>query len=200
MKYTVTMLALFLSVTSAWTGTLRDNFDDGDFEGWRQSKWGDQTAQWSVKKGEMVCMSQNVCGIGSLLRIGDNTWKDYEFVCQFKIEQTFPLGGCNTFRDPGACIAVHYDDDARQSIDGGVATVGGPVWNTFFFEKAVQENFTALQVGNFVTEGGKWHALRIVASGNNYQMFINNKLSNFQKRSCIFCSRWIAISIGISLR
>ena len=50
---------LFLLLTSAWAGTLRDNFDDGNFEGGRLHKFADKTAQWSVEKGELICISKN---------------------------------------------------------------------------------------------------------------------------------------------
>ena len=38
MKYLIIGMTLFLLVVSAWAGTLTDNFDDGNLEGWQLAK------------------------------------------------------------------------------------------------------------------------------------------------------------------
>ncbi len=96
MKHTLMiLLMLSLSITSAWAGTLTDNFDDGDFEGWQLAKLFDKTVQWSVENGELVCVLKNACGRSSVLWIGDDTWKNYVFEAQFQVEQIFPVA-CNS--------------------------------------------------------------------------------------------------------
>ena len=60
MRFTIIGLLLFLLVIPTWAGTLTDNFNDGNSDGWRLLKGDtgagllDETAQWTVKKGELV--------------------------------------------------------------------------------------------------------------------------------------------------
>ncbi len=186
MKHTMVGLILFLLATSAWARTLRDNFDDGNLDGWRlfEGKAGDvfihgESAQWFVEEGELVCLSQGVCRSASTLGIGDNTWKDYEFECQAKVEQAFLHAGCDfPSRRPFFSIGVRYDDTKGfiTGTDVKISTEGDD-WNAAFCELFFQGDADIVEVAvNFPIKEGRWYALRIVADGNRYRMFINDTL------------------------
>ncbi|MCZ6678276.1 MAG: hypothetical protein O7E52_13610 [Candidatus Poribacteria bacterium] len=50
MKRTLFLLTLTMLVTPAWAGTLTDDFEDGDFDGWRPARFrGGERAEWVVK-------------------------------------------------------------------------------------------------------------------------------------------------------
>ena len=122
MKFTMSFLTLFLLVTSAWAGTLRDNFDDGDFDGWKRWLFGDQSAQWSVKDGELVCTSQNVCTLASFLTIGDDSWRNYSVKTDFKIKKTFAACGGAI---PVVITSLRLADDALRGVDVLIGSWGG---------------------------------------------------------------------------
>jgi len=90
-KLIIVLLTCSIFYSPVLAGTFRDDFEDGDLAGWRLWPFGDQSAKWFVKEGELVAISENVCGVASGFILGNNAWKNYEFECQFKIEQTFPL-------------------------------------------------------------------------------------------------------------
>lgn len=168
-------LALILSQFAAfvWAGTLMDNFDDGDFNGWRRSKYGYQKTEWSVEKGELISFSENVCQGGNGLIIGDKTWKDYAFECEFKIEEIL-LPGCNWA--PAVGVGIRSDDTvAFTGVDFGVFTQNAAAFE-FFCERGVEGNFALLRRGNVAIKEKEWHKLRIVANGNRYEMFIDDEL------------------------
>lgn len=185
MKNIVTGLVLFLLVTSSWAGTLKDNFDDGNLDGWqlfkgRVSGGGslDESAQWFVEKGELICISKEVCNFSSTFGIGDNTWKDYEFTCQFKVERTSILAGC--FMPSFFGIGVHYSDTNGfiNGLDVGIWTKDG-VWNGNLCERFLQGGFHTHLPGvgiNLLIEQGKWYTAQMVVNGNRYEMFLDNKL------------------------
>lgn len=182
LKLTVIGLTLFLQLTSAWAGTLRDNFDDGNLNGWRSFKGQannlpvDQSAQWFVEEGELVHISKDVCMWASILGIGDNTWRDYEFECQFRMEKFF-LPGCGFL--PLVGFGVHFDEPKEfiNGLDIVVGTGGGGVWNLPFCERFFQGNHVQLGgVGNISLEQGKWYTAKIIVKGNSYKMFVDNRL------------------------
>ena len=72
MKWVPIFLAAILISSSLWAGTVTDDFEDGNFEGWRPSRFalGEQ-AEWTVEQGELVFTSKNFCRVGSALAIGD---------------------------------------------------------------------------------------------------------------------------------
>jgi len=126
MKFTTIIgLMLLLVVTSVWAGTLTDNFDDGDFEGWRTfggrvaNLLIDQSVQWGVEKGELVGISKNVCTWANFFGVGDDTWKDYEFEFEFRIEKIFPTPvGCGLIGSPLVGFGVHFDNPDEFIVNG----------------------------------------------------------------------------------
>ncbi len=172
MKDSIVGLILFLMITSVWAGTLRDNFDDGNLDGWRKA--GDQSAQWSVKDGELVSVAKNICDWSSDLMIGDDTWKDYEFEAQFKIEQTFPTA-C---RPASLGVGIRYDD-TNGDFNGAtvwVATAKNQVaWQWAGYELYVEGNLKFFAPGKKVTGLRKWYTMRILAEGERFAMFIDDE-------------------------
>ena len=178
MKLTMIVLLVSLCTTSSWAGTLTDNFEDGNFDEWQLAKLFDQTAQWSVQKGELVCALKNGCGRASFLLLGDDTWKNYTLEAQFKVEQIFPVA-CNSST---AAIGVHFEEtDKISQISLGVfGRANVNAWGEVTCAKEVNGNpllpgnLEFPHVGNWATEQGSWYTLRIVADRNRYQMFIDN--------------------------
>jgi len=184
MKCIVIGVVLCLLVSSAWAGTLTDNFDDGDFDGWRMftgqagGSLIDQSVQWMVEKGELVGTSKDVCTWGGMFGIGDKTWKDYEFEFQFRIEKTFPTpAGCGRIGWPLVGFGVHYDNPSEFVVHGldVVVLQRGGVFNDVICERWFQGGwFDVAGVGTISIE--EWHTAKIIADGNQYKMFVNDQL------------------------
>lgn len=183
MKHSMIGLTLFLLVASTWAGTLTDNFDDGNADGWRVFKGRanlapfDETAQWFVEKGELISISKNVCMLGSLFGIGDNTWKDYQFECKFKIEKPFPPG-CGTW-NPLIAFGIHFDD-TNPLINGYDLIIwhgGGNNWTGHGCEWFWGGNRNNPgRVGNVFIEPGKWYTAKAVVKDGLHQIFVDDQL------------------------
>ena len=77
MKYAIVVLTLLLSALKVWAGKITDDFEDGNFNGWRTSEFsGGEEAKWVVRRGELVFTSENFCRTGAAMAIGDKTWTD----------------------------------------------------------------------------------------------------------------------------
>lgn len=182
MRLAIAILLMSLIATFTCAGTLRDNFDDGDWDGWTRATWGvrmDQSAQWFVEDGELVCTSENICALASGLTIGDNRWKDYEFSCQFKIEKTSEKP-CWT---AGVVMGVRYEKTGSLA-DFGLMSQGPNLWNTCFCEL-----WTSLETSKRPDllnscpsiEENRWYIMRAVVDENDFKLFIDNELLfNFQ--------------------
>ena len=175
----IILLYHFILPTSASAGTLKDDFSDGNLDGWRLHKFGGQSAKWLVKDGKLICIDKEVCApVASTLIIGDNTWSNYEFELQLKIEQTFDINNCK----PEIGIAIHSDD---TNFDTGIYFYfhRNGVWSSSsaVIAKAQQQVTVKPPIERFILEEGKWYTARAVANGNSYKMYIvDEQIHNFK--------------------
>ena len=169
--------------TSAWAGTLRDNFSDGNLDGWRLFKGRtgngnaiDEKAEWIVEDSELVCRSKGICQLASTFGIGDEKWKDYEFECEFKVEKTTILAGCGLPSFFG--IGVRYNDKNKliTGIDLGATSRGGG-WTVNFCELFAKGGFVnpGAAVGIAQIEEGKWYKSKFVVKSNDYEVSVGGK-------------------------
>jgi len=118
--------------------------------------------KWLVKDGKLICIDKEVCDRVDII-IGDNTWKNYEFKLQFKIEQTFGLNNC----EPEIGIAIHSDD---TNFDTGIYFYffhRNGVWfsSSAFVVTGNKQGTVKTPVERIVLEEGKWYTARAVATG-----------------------------------
>ena len=180
MKQTTVALTLFLLIISARAGTLRDNFDDGNFLGWKLLGIPGRS-QWFVKNGELVCISDprkvvDDCK-GTDLGIGDETWKDYEFSIQFKIEHTF-RGRCRglPYAAVGVNVRRHGPAIGRKHWVGialGPQAIGVD-WLWVSCQRWVLGTIRDIRNQPFFVRSGEWHTMRAVVNGKRHQMFIDD--------------------------
>ena len=189
MKCAMVVFTLVLLVLKAWAGKITDDFEDGDFNGWRPSEFsGGEEAEWTVKNGKLIFNSENFCRVGSALAIGDKTWTDYEFWAEFSLKKTFPGGsGCWS---PSLGIGIHSDIaetgtmrfDRNQWV--GVFLVnrqpdlGNDGWNLKLCEVWLDGLALAPDEGEFVTEPRKRYTLRI--SSNTVEPNNENSVTTYQ--------------------
>ena len=190
MRFTIIGLLLFLLVIPTWAGTLTDNFDDGNADGWRLLKGDtgagllDETAQWTVKKGELVATSKDVCfprnNVASTFGIGNKTWKNYEFSAKFRIEEKLPSGCGGGLSSPAFVgFGVHFDDtEFINGLDLYIIRGRNPLWDWHDCELFEKGNFDAPGRVNtkVAIKEGKWYTVEIIFDGGFYKMSIDNKL------------------------
>lgn len=182
MKYAILGLILLILVTSTWAGTIVYDFEDArQFNAWRDITIilfdSDREVEWVVANGELVVISKDICDLASGYIFGDENWQDYEFEYNFKIEQTFPPAGCETLWGTAVGGLVHYQTTGQRTrvfsgphskrVDGlwdinvSGTLVGHSVPQSFESQVNIQER--------------KWYTIRIVAAGNHYQVFLDDK-------------------------
>ena len=165
---------LSLCVTSLWAGTLQDDFDDGNIDGWRRTLLGDRQTQWSVRDGELVSISQNICppDIASGLAIGEMTWQNYQFSCQFKIERLFRVdcGRVNL----GVAIRSR-EGQVLNEIAFGVNSKDGVAWRAVCGTN-IAGKWKRLHQGQVDIQPKRWYTLRVEANENQHQLHIDDRL------------------------
>jgi hypothetical protein len=135
MRLTIAILFISLIATSIWAGTLRDDFNDGDFKGWMTPLGG----EWSVEDGVVVCknVSNPVWDSNAVvLSIGDPVWENYTVTFDAKVEShsgMFALGGMIRrdeveFNEVYYCIAHTLVGDDR--IEAGITAAKRPADNS----------------------------------------------------------------------
>lgn len=88
MRLTI-VLFVFLLPLSAWAGTFRDDFEDGNIEGWKRfTVAGTNLSDWFVENGVLVCRRPNP--YGAHLVIGDVSWQNYTIECDVKLIELIP--------------------------------------------------------------------------------------------------------------
>ena len=192
MKYITIGLVLSLLVTSVWAGTQVYNFDidgrnldDGNLGDWKRTTWGDQTTPWFTRDGVLVSFSEDVCDQQSSPIIGDNTWLDYEVEVQFKIAKTLSADEQPCHAALGVAIrndGISIDNIVNIAVGStNNAAVGGADWDRIDCEELAQGEYAHHDSPSALIGQGVWHALRIIADGDHYQIFINDEpLCDFQ--------------------
>ncbi|MBM3241967.1 hypothetical protein FJZ31_37325 [Candidatus Poribacteria bacterium] len=87
MKTIVVLCALLISLP-ALAGTFRDNFDDGNFEGWMETFGGNPNIEpdWKVQNGALI--GRRDSGWCVHLTIGDaDRWRDYTIECDVRVTE-----------------------------------------------------------------------------------------------------------------
>ena len=177
MKYTMVVLTLWLLALKVWGGKITDDFEDGDFNGWRPAQFsGNERAEWVVKNGELIFTAQNFCRVGSALGIGDKTWTDYEFSVEFSFRKTFPVCSAGGWL-PAIGIGIHSNVvetgtlrlEKNQWVWTGVinhqTNLGNDGWDRKQCEVWLPPVYAiAPNEGEFTTKPRRWYTLRLIAN------------------------------------
>jgi hypothetical protein len=149
------------------------------------------TAQYSVENGDLVgfCSDPSIVA-GQGLGVGDDTWRDYTFETQLKLEQAFPEVGAEVGAGSTAFVVVHYHLSPGivyqhlppNETDG---TVHWGVWVGFNSEglnlvkwgSAIGGAYTPGKSIDLPLEENRWYTVRIESEGNHYRMFLDGKLA-----------------------
>jgi len=147
---------VLLLAASVWSGTFRDDFEDGDTIGW------DALGEWLVENGELVGEDREAAsGSYTTFTIGELGWRNYTVEADAKliVSLAYP---------PAAGIFVR-----AQQEPGHLHSFG-------FNQGSCGHTFEPVPVPGFMElrgfEAGTWYHLKVVAGGDHFEFNINDGL------------------------
>jgi len=164
-RITITGLIVYCMVTSsAFAGTWKDDFEDGDFDGWEVFNPGPGEI-WDVENGELSGQYATGNGTYSVVQLEvENAalWEDYSVVCKAKLVENFANGWFGIFfRVTGGSGHGFYVNVGKKKVLGRTAA-----WVKL---SDVPLPFDVLE--------DTWYELKMIAEGDHFEFYINNELT-----------------------
>ena len=207
---------LWGSAFSVSAGTWKDNFEDGNFDGWETYKLDWPAAvlvpgagNWRVEDGIIIGGDDNRF-IFHILSMGEMWWKDYTVEVSVKLSKelrncgqwtSVVLGvrGQKPLPQMSYLLAIQYfGDNVKKQIpvEGGkmaatpVEVAGGIIGNAQ--PAAATHQFPKAL---FKTEADRWYRLKVTVEGNLVRCFVDGKqVSEFQ--SNVYSSGIVGIAVA----
>jgi len=160
MRITITMLSMLLIALPAWTGTFRDDFEDGDLDGWQQL-WPGGEMIWEVVDGELECarLSQWSAGIVT----GEVSWTDYTIEADVKLLQDHGPGDFDL-----VARSITNDDGYAFLVGDWVGEPSVYVQRMPDLNMKVTKTFDPLELDT-------WHHVKLEVEGSEFTFWINNE-------------------------
>jgi hypothetical protein len=166
------LFVCFVSTSPALAGTWKDDFEDGDLDGWEiynaipVEKWGVEDGECS---GEWLNADPGSFSVLVLKLESSAFWKDYTVECKMKFTgNRTPFGYAGiSFRDgrmmgSGSCA---FDIDARSgTASGWTRTAIAAPW----------KNVSKAPLP-FALSKDTWYKLKIIAEGDHFEFYIDGK-------------------------
>lgn len=174
------IITLIIFPLKTFAGTLKDNFDDGNLNGWKMAKfdWSSFTeikgaSNWQVKNGTAISGENNVMMINGLF-IDDKiygTWKDYTAEVSVKLSKT--LNDCS--EHAGVYLSVRVQPRFPMSYNLTMRRWGqeGEVACGYIcLEKADKAIDPKSPIK---TETNKWYRLKVSVEGDLIRCYLDDK-------------------------
>lgn len=165
----VSVMVMLPTISQA--GTLRDDFNDGNMNGWDTTS-AVTSGTWKVESGEVVINPKN--GVVTLL-IGEDNWKDYTIRVRAKIVKNHIRASSNGILEGLGIIVRNFGIYPQAkcyllsmlnfSDYRGMAAYYTP------------SGITGIWITDkpFSLELGKWYDIKIVVEGNQFRYSINDE-------------------------
>ena len=190
MKRIMVMLILTLLVSSTWAGIFRDDFNDGDLEGW----WVQAEAA-SIENGELIIGFPPPNPANILVGLLGVISTDYEVSVSVKIAklmfQPIIANGANiglrahpqdeNSKQPRLQYRLSYNfllgrhTDRRRGVGAAIWHVDRIVMLPDGRVDGVHFRNKLLEFSPFAFEMDKWYRLKVSAKGNRFQVFVNQQ-------------------------
>ena len=148
----IVLFVCFVSTSSVLAGTWRDDFEDGNLDGWEGLD-----ACWTVEKGECSGEFAECCEI---ILTGNDWGKDYTVKCKMKF-----IGF------PGCCAGINF----RAIGDNAYTLFIVPVTNTIDGWKSPMISISKTPMP-FVFSQDTWYEIEIAIKGNNIELGLTQML------------------------
>ena len=155
-----------------FAGTWRDNFDDGDLEGWSVYDYFGGTSVWEVEDGKIRVERPHNYASAAIL---DNSieWQDYEISLDAMIDRTLDENvsfvllsvrvSDNSANTNHVGPAFAYNWNGNQKIMYGQAEKGQQEIDLSFFDE-----------NPYPVELSRWYSLKLSVVGSEYQFFVDD--------------------------
>ena len=165
----------FLAVIATQSGTLRDNFNDNNVDGWEEItvplNKKVSFKDWQVIDGELHIADQQDDVVRCLV-VGKSKWKNYVLEVDVKPIQALGKNDINLvahFKDNRSFVCTIGNWTGTPQVTAFQALWVGAVANN-----QKQKPFDLLKVG-------KWHHLKLKAEEDDFTIWINDrKMMNYQ--------------------
>ena len=155
------MQFVLIMVQLANAGTFREDFEDGDFEGWRIESH-PPIGSWKVIDG--VVESRRKSPAGTYLIIGEESWTDYTISYDLMLKEVLnrsSVGFIARFKSP---MPSHLIDIWCGDWAGFAAISTERMPGNFRTNKP----FPLLKLN-------QWHQMKLVVKGKTFSFWINNQ-------------------------
>ena len=189
MKRIMVMLMLTLFVSSTWAEVFRDDFNDGDLEGWVVK------GEASVENGELIIGFPPPDAADIVVGLLGVVSKDYEVSVSVKINQLMFQPVIANGANIGLRAHPQNESEKRPPLQYDLSYnfllgrhtnrrrgIGAAIWHVDKIVKLPDGRIDGVHFGNkllefspFAFEMDKWYRLKVIARGNRFQVFVDNK-------------------------
>jgi hypothetical protein len=163
MRYILVILSLCLLVISAQAGTFKDNFNDGNLDGWQKMEGIVGGSEWKVEDGVLKSSCQDTW---SELLIGEPEWRNYTFEYDAKMLQT-----SNALYAMCALLRDNWKGSVESCILSGLSSwTGKNAWMQVWINNDV--NIKAANKG-FDFQLNQWYHFKHVANEDNFEFYVD---------------------------
>lgn len=160
----------FLFPTFVWAGTWRDDFNDGDFQGWKETWMKQNQTIWKVESG--VLIGENPSNWGAYLVIGDAGWQDYEVECDARI-----VAIENSI--PSFAIAMRHNGQngaATKTLVLGLVALANPLGPSGIYATYLANNDAfPRKIKAMTVELNRWYHLKAKVQGDLYELEVDGE-------------------------
>jgi len=165
-----TLIILFLLSTFALAGTFKDDFNDGDFQGWKETWMKQNQTIWKVESG--VLIGDNPSNWSAFLVIGDVGWQDYEVECDARIIAiknsipSFGIGMRHNGRNGAASQTVALALVASANFLGPAGAYAVYLADNDVFPRKIKA---------MTVELNRWYHLKAKVQGDLYELEVDGE-------------------------
>lgn len=155
---TIVMLFFCLMSLPALAGTLRDDFEDGNWEGWTNP-----SGEWEVRDGVLVSKNDNDF---TWLDIGKATWRNYAVTFDGKVKShqgQYAIGGIIRWDEEKVANAYYC-----IALGGAGERIEASVY--------VDPNEFGMIRHNFSLKLDKWYNFKATVNEAQFNLFLDNEL------------------------
>jgi hypothetical protein len=163
MRHMAVIFALCLLVMSARAGTFRDDFEDGNLDGWgKVLNLGGGISEWKVEDGVLICRRPS--DPSTFLLFGEKDWKNYSIEFDARMVEVL-----SNWHSIGMDLRLQdVSNGVWVAISGGVNTANIVVW--------ANNNFAEQETKPFAFELNRWYRLKGVANDDTFEFYVDGEL------------------------
>lgn len=157
----IAILCMLFLVLPVWAGTFRDDFEDGNLDGWRQVN-PVAPMLWEIANGELECVKKNV--ESTVIVIGEDDWSDYTIDFDVMLLEDFGQGDVD--------IVARYIDPMWSNfiMFWFGDCIGPPEVNVVRYPEGVRTRkpFAPLELD-------EWYHIKLEAEGNDFALWLDHE-------------------------